>query len=90
MARFDVYPNPEAAERKLTPYLVDVQNEFIDALTTRVVIPLRREAAFGARASKLNPLLMVSSDRVVLDTAAIGAIAVSELRKPLANPIHRT
>jgi hypothetical protein len=24
MARFDVYANPEAIERRLTPYLVDV------------------------------------------------------------------
>ena len=42
MARFDVFANPDASERRHTPYLIDVQNEFIDALTTRVVIPLRR------------------------------------------------
>jgi len=85
VGRFDVYANPEVAERRQTPYLVDVQNDFIDALTTRVVIPLRREAGFGARARNLNPLLVVASDRVVLDTAALGAIPVSELRKPLAS-----
>ena len=45
MARYDVFANPEAAERHHTPYLVDVQNDFIDRLETRVVIPLRREAA---------------------------------------------
>ena len=44
MARFDVFANPSVAERKHTPYFVDVQNDYIDALATRVVIPLRRES----------------------------------------------
>ncbi len=84
MARFDVYANPVAAERKFTPYLLDVQNDFIDGLTTRVVVPLRRESAFGPCARNLNPVLAVAGDRVVLDTASLGAITSSELRKPLA------
>jgi toxin CcdB len=85
MARFDVYPNPEAGERRHTPYLLDVQNDYIDALATRVVIPLRREASFGPPARNLNPIVIVAEDNVVLDTAAMGAVPVSELRKPVAN-----
>mgnify|MGYP003578628512 CR=1 FL=1 len=85
MARFDVYANPEATERKHTPYLLDVQNDYINALASRVVIPLRREAAFGPRAKDLNPLVMVASDAVVVDAAALGAIPLSELKKPVAN-----
>ena len=85
MARFDAYANPDAAERKHTPYLVDVQNEFIDALSTRVVIPLRKESAFGPRARNLNPLLIVAGDKVVLDTAALGAVPLAELRKRAGN-----
>ncbi len=81
MARFDVYANPDAAERKHTPCFVDVQNDFIDELATRVVIPLRREAAFGPRPRNLNPLVQVGADAVVLDTAALGAVPASELRK---------
>ena len=85
MARFDVYANPDTSERKQTPYLVDLQNDYIDALTTRVVIPLRREAAFGPKARNLNPCLVVGGDNMVLDTAAMGAVPVTELRKPIAN-----
>jgi len=83
--RFDVYANPEVAERKQIPYLLDVQNDYIDALTTRVVIPLRRESVFGPRARNLNPAFIIAADNVVLDTAALGAIPASELRKPIAN-----
>jgi toxin CcdB len=83
MARLDVYANPDAGERKFTPYFLDVQNDYIDGLQTRVVIPLRREAAFGPRARDLHPLVSVGNDRLVLDTAAIGAVPLSELRKPV-------
>ena len=85
MPRYDVYANPEASERKHTPYLLDVQNDYIDALTTRVVVPLRTELAFGPRARHLNPSFAVASHAVVLDCAAMGAIPVSELRKPVAS-----
>jgi toxin CcdB len=85
MARYDVYANPQAAERKHTPYLLDVQNDYIDALTTRVVVPLRTEAAFGPRARNLNPSFSVARHAVVLDSAAMGAIPLAELRKPVAN-----
>ena len=47
---------------------------------------LRREAAFGPPARNLNPVVAVADDTLVLDTAALGAIPVSELRKPVASP----
>lgn len=81
MARFDVYAHPVPAERRHTPFLLDVQNDYIAGLATRVVIPLRREAAFGPRARHLNPLLSVDGEAVVLDTAAMAAVPLSELRK---------
>ena len=85
MARFDVYANPEATERRQTPYFLDVQNDHIDSLATRVVIPLRREVAFGPRAQRLNPLLTLRTEALVLDTAALGAVPQSELRKPVGD-----
>ena len=85
MARYDVYANPDASERKHTPYLLDVQNDYIDALTTRVVVPLHTEAAFGPRARNLNPSFVIGAVTVVMDSAALGALPVSELRKPVAS-----
>jgi toxin CcdB len=85
MARFDVYANPEATERKHTPYFLDVQNPYIEHLASRVMVPLRREAAFGPRPHKLNPLLAFGADAVVLDTAALGAVPLSELRAPVGH-----
>jgi toxin CcdB len=85
MARFDVYANPEAGERRHTPYFLDVQNDYMAGLATRVVVPLRREAAFGPRAQRLNPVLTLRTETLVLDTAALGAVPRSELRKAVAD-----
>jgi toxin CcdB len=85
MARYDIYPNPVAAERKHTPFLLDVQNDYIDGLGTRVVVPLRRASAFGPPARNLNPVFAVAEDQLVLDAATIGAVPASILRKPVAS-----
>jgi toxin CcdB len=85
VARFDVYPNPAAAERKHTPFFLDVQNDYVDGLGTRVVVPLRKSALFGPRARNLNPVFSVAEEDVVLDVATLGAVPLSLLRKPVAN-----
>jgi toxin CcdB len=85
MARFDVYANPAAAERKHTPFFLDVQNDYVDSLGTRVVVPLRKSALFGPKARNLNPVLTVADEDVVLDAATLGALPTSLLRKPIAN-----
>jgi len=83
--RFDVYANPDAAERKLVPFFLDVQNDFLGDLETRVVVPLWTATAFRRSVRSLNPELEVEGKRVVMDPAAIGAVPSSELRRPVSN-----
>ena len=40
MAQFDVYKNTNLATAKEYPYLLDIQNDLLSDLNTRVVIPL--------------------------------------------------
>jgi toxin CcdB len=84
MERFDVYPHPEASLRKRTPYLLDVQNSHIDRIASRVVIPLRLAESFALRMRDLNPVFEVGGKAVVLDTAALAAVPLAEL-KPITN-----
>ncbi|RYF33171.1 MAG: plasmid maintenance protein CcdB [Comamonadaceae bacterium] len=85
MARFDVYRHPDAALRKRTPYLLDVQNDHINGLETRVVVPIRAARQFGLPMRDLNPLLEVDGTQAVLDAAALAAFPASDLRNPVAN-----
>ncbi|RYX95989.1 MAG: plasmid maintenance protein CcdB [Comamonadaceae bacterium] len=85
MARFDVYPHPDPVLRKKTPYLLDVQNDHINRVATRVVLPMRPAAAFAQRMKDLNPLFEIAGKEVVCDTAALAAFPATELKKPVTS-----
>jgi len=67
------------------PYMLDVQNDFLDGLETRVVVPLWTPAAFRSGLRNLNPTLAVEGKHVVMDAAAIGAVPIGDLRRPVTN-----
>jgi toxin CcdB len=83
MARFDVYANPIAAERSHTPYVLDVQNEYLEQLASRIVIPLRIERHFGQPLRDLNPLIEIKGKRLVLDTANLAPLPGHRLGTPV-------
>jgi toxin CcdB len=85
VARFDVYAHPEAASRRVTPFLLDVQNTHLQGIATRVVVPLRAASAFPLRMRDLNPAFQVAGKEVVADTAALAAIPAAELRTPVTS-----
>lgn len=85
MARFDVYANPDAVDRAVIPFMLDVQNEFLGVLQTRVVVPLYASSRFHARVRHLNPEFEVAGKMVVMDSASIGAVPLTELRRPVDN-----
>ncbi len=85
MARFDVYANPDAAEKKLIPFFLDVQNDHVQGLQTRVVVPLWRAGMLPIRAENLNPEFRIAGQLVVMDTPSLGAAPVVALRRSVDN-----
>jgi toxin CcdB len=83
MARFDVYAHPDATLRKNTPYLLDVQNSFLDGLATRVVIPMRSQKYLARPTRDLNPIFEIAGKELVLDTAAMAAFPSALLKRPV-------
>jgi toxin CcdB len=71
VARFDLYANRNAAERRTLPFYLDVQAESLRHLATRVVIPLVVQSAFGPRIEYLHPVFEVQGKRLVLATTDI-------------------
>jgi toxin CcdB len=84
MSRFDIYSTPFAQERDQTPCVLDVQNDHLGPIATRVMIPLRAPESFGMPARGLNPLLQVDGKPVVLDTAALAPVPAALLENPFA------
>lgn len=85
MAQFDVYAHPDARLRERTPYLLDVQNGFLDRIATRVVIPLRGAEFAPLPMRDLNPVCTIQEQAMVLDTAALAAVPLRCLGAPLLN-----
>ncbi len=79
MAQFDVYENANPESKMTIPYLLDVQTELLDNLTTRVVVPLVTASAMGRAAKHLNPQFKIKRTAVVMSTAELAGVPVKIL-----------
>lgn len=79
MAQFDVYLNPNPATRKAIPYLLDVQADLLDTLTTRVVVPLVLADEMGLAAKTLNPKFKIKNTAVVMSTSELAGVPIRSL-----------
>ena len=78
MAQFDVHRNPDSETSALAPYLLDIQTDLLDHLSTRVVVPLiRRDAMIVAQ--RLHPIFTIEGLEVVMATADLAAIRRTDL-----------
>jgi len=77
MAQFDFYQAPRSQG-----YLLDIQADLLDALDTRVVVPLLPIKVFPKRAHSLNPEFDIDGKRYVMVPEFVGAISRIELNQP--------
>lgn len=80
MAKFEVY-----ARRDGPGFLLDCQADLIGDLNTRFVVPLLPEAEAPRPAARLNPLLDVQGQRVVMVTQFAAAVPSKELGDPVGS-----
>ena len=76
MAQFDVYENINEKTNKQIPFLLDIQNDILKNLSSRVVIPLviSKEAI-----NFLNPQFIINEIDVILSTAELASISMEIL-----------
>ena len=86
MAQFDVYRNANAATRARIPYLLDVQASLLEALATRIVVPLcKPDVLSGKPAERLNPALEVEGRRLLMLTPELAGVSRKALGEPVTN-----
>jgi toxin CcdB len=71
MAQFDVYENLNEKSKQNIPYLLDIQNDVLKNLSTRVVIPL---VITNQSINFLNPKFTINQIDVILSTAELASI----------------
>ncbi|MCX7094667.1 MAG: CcdB family protein [Methylobacter sp.] len=79
MAQFDVFENPNKATNQAIPYLLDVQADLLDSLSTRVVVPLLAASAMGKAIKHLNPEFTISNTTVFMSTAELAGVPVRSI-----------
>jgi toxin CcdB len=86
MPQFTAYRNPNPTSRAAIPLLLDVQNELLDGIATRVVVPMSPVSVHEGRSiQSLMPIVSVDGKDYVLLTPQLAGVAKSMLGKPVAD-----
>jgi len=83
MARYCVYTSPDS-----TGYLLDVQADLLEALNTRIVVPLMPVGTAPTPAKRLNPVFDIQSERYVMVTQFLSSVPASILKAPITNLVQ--
>lgn len=84
MAQFDVYPHPVEEWRDQSPYVVDIQSDFVRGVRNRLTIPLTH-VWLEAPTERLAPVLQVEGVPLFLDTLGLLAFPSADLRGLVTN-----
>ena len=79
MAQYDVWAMSDGE------LAVDVQSDLLDPASTRVVIPLVPPDPVGRTFKRLNPVLKVDADQLLLATQLISVIRRSDLKRKVGS-----
>ena len=82
MTQFDVFINQNPDTNIQIPYLLNVQNDILNNLSTAVVVPLILNIK---SISHLNPIFTIESKKVIMSTTEIGSIPISYLGKKVCS-----
>lgn len=86
--QFTVYLNANKASVGDVPYLLDIQNDLIDALKTRVVVPLVSPSKVQVAVSRLMPIFEIEGTSLVMDTTLMAGISSRLIGKKVADLSH--
>lgn len=85
LAQYDVYANPSRSAADGIPYVVVVQSDILDALATRLTIPLAVPDEATKVPTVLCPVITVKGRRLHALAHYTAPLPAKALRRPLAN-----
>ncbi|MBV1915621.1 MAG: CcdB family protein [Pseudomonadales bacterium] len=86
MGQFTLYENQSPDSKESYPYFVDVQNDLLDALNTRLVIPLTASKNMGdTNIGNLCPTVDFDGNQLVLLTHQMTNVPISALKSDVGS-----
>lgn len=66
-------------------YLLDVQDDYLSGLNTRIVVPVLPAGKAAFVSDRLNPEFAIGGEAMVLETHLLAAVLASALGKPVGS-----
>lgn len=89
MAQFDVYENPSKATRKAYPYILELQNNIVSEITTRIVVPLADYSVMRSEEFKgLTPKVTYEGRELLVLMPQITSVSSKALNNPVGTLSH--
>ena len=89
MAQFDVYLNPSKHTRNTYPFILDIQNELIADIATRIVVPIGRAEYFSREEMKgLTPKIKFEGTDLLIMIPQIASMPAKALKEPIGTLLH--
>ena len=85
MAQYDVFANPSKSAADGIPYVVVIQSDLLDALSTRLTVPLAIYDASIKVPTALCPLIVVKGERMQALAHYTSPLPKKVLRRPVDN-----
>jgi len=85
MAQYDVFTNPSGSAAEGIPYVVVVQSDLLDALATRLTMPLAVLDVATKVPTALCPVIMVKGQRLHALAHYAAPLPAKALRRPVEN-----
>jgi toxin CcdB len=85
VAQYDVFANPGSSASDGIPYVVVVQSDLLDALATRLVIPLALPDGDTRAPAALCPVIVVKGQRLHALAHYAAPLPARLLRRPVDN-----
>ncbi len=89
MAQFDVYENLSKATRKAYPYILELQNNVISEIATRIVVPLADYNLMKNEEFKgLTPKVSYEGKELLILVPQIASVNSKTLKTPIGSLSH--
>ena len=85
MAQYDVFDNPSRSAADGIPYVVVIQSDLLDALATRLTMPLADVDAATKVPTALCPVIVVKGRRLHALAHYAAPLPAKALRRPVEN-----
>ena len=89
MAQFDIYKNPNIVSRKAYPFILDIQNNLVDNISTRIVVPLALYSKFKNETIKgLTPRVSFEDKELLILIPQLTSMSYKSLTNSVGTLSH--